>query len=60
MFQATNLHELVGRVQFAIFEKFTSAYQYQIALELMLLPILIIYIKKSRVSDWLKTCEIFV
>ena len=29
----TKLHEPVGRVQFAVFEKFTSAYLFQIARE---------------------------
>ena len=34
-----NLHKPVGRVQFVVFEKFTSAYLQQIAREFMLLPV---------------------
>ena len=34
-----NMHKPVGRVQFVVFEKFTSAYLQQIAREFMLLPV---------------------
>ena len=34
-----NLHKPVGRVQFVVFEKFTSVYLQQIAREFMLLPV---------------------
>ena len=34
-----NLHKPVGRVQFVVFEKFTSAYLQQIAREFVLLPV---------------------
>ena len=34
-----NLHKPVGRVQFVVFEKYTSAYLQQIAREFMLLPV---------------------
>ena len=34
-----NLHKPVGRVQFVVFKKFTSAYLQQIAREFMLLPV---------------------
>ena len=33
------LHKPVGRVQFVVFENFTSAYLQQIAREFMLLPV---------------------
>ena len=39
-----NLHKPVGRVQFVVFEKFTSAYLQQIAREFMCY-LLIIYMK---------------
>ena len=32
--RVTKLHEPVGRVQFGVFEKFTSAYLFQIAQEI--------------------------
>ena len=37
--KGNNLHKPVGRVQFVVFEKFTSAYLQQIAREFMLLPV---------------------
>ena len=42
------LHEPAGRVQFGVFEKFTSAYLFQIAQEKSCHYILIIYMKKFR------------
>ena len=48
-FSKTNkLHEPVGRVQFVVFEKFTSAYLFQIAQEKSFDYLLIIYMKKFR------------
>ena len=44
----TKLHEPVGRVQIGVFEKFTSAYLFQIAQEKSCNYLLIIYIKKFR------------
>ena len=44
----TKLHEPVGRAQFAVFEKFTTAYLFQIAQEKSGDCLLIIYIKKFR------------
>ena len=42
------LHEPVGRVKFVIFEKFTCAYLFQIALEKSCDYLLIIFMKKLR------------
>ena len=42
----TKLHELVGPVQFGVFEKFTSAYLFQIAQEKSCDYLLIIYMEK--------------
>ena len=42
----TKLHEPVGRVQFVVFEKFTSAYLFLIAREKSCDYLLIIYMKK--------------
>ena len=48
-FRLAKLHEPVGRVQlFAVFEKFTSAYLFQIAQEKSCDYLLIIYMKKFR------------
>ena len=48
-FQApAKLHEPMGRVQFGDFEKFTSAYLFQIAQEKSCDYLLIIYLKKIR------------
>ena len=44
----TKLHEPVGRVQFVVFEKFTSAYLFQIAQEKSCDYLLIINMKKFR------------
>ena len=33
--RSTKVHEPVGRVHFVVFEKFTRAYLFQIALEIM-------------------------
>ena len=41
----TKVHEHVGRVQFVVFEKFTSAYLFQIAREKSCVYLLIIYTK---------------
>ena len=50
MFQRpTKLHEPVGRVQFGVFEKFASAYSFQIAREKSCGYLLIVYLKK--ISD---------
>ena len=38
-FKDNKLHKPVGRVQFVVFEKFTSACLQQIAREFMLLPV---------------------
>ena len=49
MFQRlTKLHEPVGRVLFGVFEKFTSAYLFQITQEKSCDYLLIIYMKKFR------------
>ena len=37
-----------------VFKKFTRAYLFQIVLEIIWLPILIIYMKKLLSSDWLR------
>ena len=42
------MHEPVGQVQFGVFEKFTSAYFFQIAQEKSCDYLLIIYMKKFR------------
>ena len=42
------MHEPVGRVQFGVFEKFTSAYLFQIAQEKSCDYLLIISMKKFR------------
>ena len=44
----TKLHMPVGRVQFRVFEKLTSAYLFQIAQEKSCDYLLIIYMKKFR------------
>ena len=49
------MHEPVGRVQFKDFEKFTSAYLFQIAQEKSCGYLLIIYLKKSQ--EKLAICE---
>ena len=41
----TKLHEPVGRVEFGVFEKFTSAYLFQIAQEKSCDYLLMIYMK---------------
>ena len=43
-FRLTKLHEQVGRVQFGVFEKFTSSYLFQIAREQSCDYLLIIFI----------------
>ena len=57
------LHEPVGRVQFVVFEKFTSADLSQIAREKSCDYLLIIHIQKSenctpQVDVKLKTCSV--
>ena len=42
------MHEPIGRAQFGVFEKFTSAYLFQIAQEKSCDYLLIIYMKKFR------------
>ena len=44
------MHKLVGRVQFVVFEKFTSAYLFQIAQEKSCDYILTIYMKKCKIA----------
>ena len=44
----TKLHSPYGLVQFGVFEKFTSAYLFQIAQEKSCDYLLIIYMKKFR------------
>ena len=44
-FRLTKLHEPVGRVQFGVFEKFASAYLFQIAQEKSCDYLLIMYMK---------------
>ena len=46
--ELTKLHEPVGRVQFGVFEKVTSAYLFQIPHEKSCDYLLIIYMKKFR------------
>ena len=46
------MHEPVGQVQFVVFEKFTSAYLFQIAQEKSCDYLLIIYMKKFRDGTW--------
>ncbi len=47
----TQLHEPVERVQFVVFEKFTSAYLSQIAREISCDYLLIIFMKKLRENN---------
>ena len=47
----TKLHEPVGRAQFGVFEKFTSAYLFQIAQEKSYDHLLIVYM--TKISRWL-------
>ena len=51
---------LRARAILLIFEKFTRAYLFQIALEIMWLPILIIHMKKFLHSDWLRAVQFFL
>ena len=44
----TKLHQPVGRVQFEVFKKFSSAYAHQIPVEIMLLNINNLHIKASQ------------
>ena len=53
----TKLHEPVGRVQFGVFEKFTSAYLFQIAQEKSCDNLLIIHMNKLLDSDWLRAVQ---
>ena len=46
------MHEPVGRVHFVVFEKFTRAYLFQIALEIMWLPILIIRLFNNNNNNY--------
>ena len=53
------LHKPVGRVQFVVFEKFTSAYLQQIAREFMLLPVNNIHenaVQGVKTDELLATC----
>ena len=45
------MHEAIGQVQFVVFEKFTSAYLFQISQEKSCDYLLIIYMKKFR-AGW--------
>ena len=44
------MHEPIGRVHFVVFEKFTSAYLFQIAREKSCDYLLIIYTKKITIT----------
>ena len=50
--RSTKVHEPVGRVHFVVFEKFTRAYLFQIALEIMWLPILIIRLFNNNNNNY--------
>ena len=50
-FKDNKLHKPVGRVQFVVFEKFTSACLQQIAREFMLLPVNNIHENAARSQD---------
>ena len=50
-FRITKLHEPVGRVQFGVFEKFTSFYLFQIAREQSCDYLFIIFIQRFRLRS---------
>ena len=58
------MHEPVGRVHFVVFEKFISAYLFQIAREKSFDYLLIMYTKKKlyivHSTDWLEQTTTFV
>ena len=46
------MHEPVGQVQFGVFEKFTSAYSFQIAWDKSCDYLLITYVQKFQATSW--------